>query len=507
MTAKTLSRLLGRNPPLQEALNSLLNAIGSEACICDASKKVLAGSTAHPELADQPILLDGEICGWVNGGPLAGQVAALIELFARQEEDKKSLGAELIDQYREINLLYHLSDHLAASPQPESIASVALAEALRINKARAGLVLSLVEGGPGLQIGATQGFPYPAIRKGDLLERVIRSGKADIDNEAPGGDYFAEDAGQVISLACAPLKTGQKVQGLILLVREPGNSFSASSLKLLNAIAMQIAPLLEILRLYQVAVEQERIERELQMARQVQESLLPKELPHIPGWDFARRWRPAREVSGDFYDTIEEGPDHGNAGQVGLVIGDVTDKGMPASLFMVFVRTALRASLRHIDRPAAAIHAVNRLICQDSFDSLFATLVYARLSIASGELTYVNAGHNPPLLYRAQQDRIELLKRTGLPLGIEVGSAYEEHTLALEPGDFILFYTDGIIESVDEAQNEFGLERLQQVIYSLRDCATDELLSGLEKAFHEFCDPAQHFDDITLMAVSRSRSG
>jgi phosphoserine phosphatase RsbU/P len=291
------------------------------------------------------------------------------------------------------------------------------------------------------------------------------------------------------------------VHGLILLVREQGSSFSASSLKLLNTIAMQIAPLLEILRLYQVAVENERIERELLMARQVQESLLPKDMPRFPGWDFARRWRPAREVSGDFYDMIEAGP-----GQLGLVIGDVTDKGMPASLFMVFTRTALRASLRHIDSPAGAMAAANHLICQDSFDSLFATLFYARLSTASGELTYVNAGHNPPLLYRAQQDEIQLLKRTGLPLGLEVSSVYEERSLALEPGDFILFYTDGIIEAVDGNQNEFGLERLQGVIYSLRNCSPNELLTGLEEAFFRFADPAQSFDDITLMAAARLQS-
>ena len=506
MTDKTLSRLFGRNPQLKEALNGLLNSMGDQACICDVSRDVLAGSADHAERADQPIFLNGEICGWVTGGAIAAPVAALVEVFARQEEEKKSLGAELIDQYREINLLYHLSEHLAASPHPESIASVALAEALRLNKAKAGMILAVLEGGAGLQIRAVQGYPYPSIYKGDLLERVIRSGKADIDNDARGEDYFIEETGQIISLACAPLRTDQKVQGLILLVREQGNGFSASSIKLLNTIAMQIAPLLEILRLYQVAIENERIARELLMARQVQESLLPKAMPHIPGWDFARRWRPAREVSGDFYDMIEVGTDQPGLSQLGLVIGDVTDKGMPASLFMVFVRTALRALLRHIDSPAGAIDAVNRLICQDSFDSLFATLFYARLSTASGEVTYVNAGHNPPLLYRAQQDEIQLLKRTGLPLGIEIGSLYEERTLTLQPGDFILFYTDGIIEAVDKTQNEFGLERLQSVVYTLRNDSTDDLLSGLEKALYEFADPDQPFDDITLMAVSRLRA-
>ena len=501
MTVKTLARLVTRNPSLQAALNGLLNAMDAPACLCDADQKVLAGSPEHAGAADQPIYLNGEICGWITGGELAAQAAALVQVFARQEEEKRALGSELIDQYREINLLYHLSEHLAESPHPESIAEVALTEALRLNKGKAGLILAVAQGEVGVQIRAQQGYAYPSVRRGALLERVIQSGKADIDNDVPGEDYFVEEAGQVISLACAPLKTDHKVHGLILLVGDPGHNFSASSLKLLNTIAMQIAPLLEILRLYQVAVENERIERELQVARQVQESLLPKQMPAWPGWDFARRWRPAREVSGDFYDMIEAGP-----GQLGLVIGDVTDKGMPASLFMVFTRTALRASLKHIDEPAVAMAATNRLICQDSFDGLFATLFYARLSPASGAMTYVNAGHNPPLLYRAQQDEIQLLKRTGLPLGMEVSADYAERTLALEPGDFILFYTDGIIEAVDVDQNEFGLERLQRVIYSLRGCSPDELLTGLETAFYQFADPAQSFDDITLMAASRLRT-
>jgi sigma-B regulation protein RsbU (phosphoserine phosphatase) len=500
MTGKSLSRLFGHAPQLLDGLNGLLNSLEHPVCICDVDHHVLAGCPAAVGQAAQPIFVDGEMAGWIMGEAAAPHLAALVEWLVRQEAEKKSLGTELMDRYREVNLLYHLAERLAASPQPESIAKVALAEALRLNKARAGLILAVPDAEPGsaLQIRAVQGCPYPSIRRGDLLERVIRTGRADIANDIPGEDYFPEESGQVISLACAPLKTDQRVQGLILLVGDQGNSFSASAIKLLNTIAMQIGPLFEILRLYQVAVENERIERELLMARQVQESLLPTQMPTIPGWEFARRWRPAREVSGDFYDLIEEGP-----GQLGLVIGDVTDKGMPASLFMVFARTALRASLRHIHTPAGAIQAANQLICQDSFDGLFATLFYARLSTASGALTYVNAGHNPPLLYRARPNEIQLLKRTGLPLGVELSSTYEERTVLLEPGDFILFYTDGITEAIDLAHKEFGMERLQNVIYGLRSSPTDDLLSGLEHALTAFADPSQSFDDITLMVARR----
>ena len=498
MTNKSLSKLFARNPPLREALDGLLNAMGGGVGICDSVKVVLAGATPDPGQPAHPIIVDEEIWGWVTGSPSLAPLAALVALFARQEEEKKSLGAELIDRYREVNLLYHLSENLAVSPQLESIASVALAEAMRLSKARTGLILAVADGQAALPITAIQGYSYPSVSRGDLFERVIRTGKADIANDVPGGDYFLEDPGQVISLACAPLKADQQVQGLIVLVHKQGNSFTASAIKQLNTIAMQIAPLLEILRLYQLKVETARIERELMMARQVQESLLPSQMPQIAGWDFARLWHPAREVSGDFYDMIPEGSD-----QLGLVIGDVTDKGMPASLFMVFTRTALRASLNQINTPAEAIQATNHLICQDSFDSLFATLFYARLCPSSGELTYVNAGHHPPMFYRAQQDEVQLLRRTGLPLGIEIDSVYTERVIALQPGDFILFYTDGVTEATNLAQKEFGIERLQHAVYDLRGESTTAMLAGLEKTFNEFTDPDQSFDDITLMVVRR----
>jgi sigma-B regulation protein RsbU (phosphoserine phosphatase) len=236
----------------------------------------------------------------------------------------------------------------------------------------------------------------------------------------------------------------------------------------------------------------------LLMARQVQESLLPTDMPQIAGWDFARLWRPAREVSGDFYDMIDEGP-----GRLGLVIADITDKGMPASLFMAFTRTALRASIGHNETPAEAVCEANKLICQDSFESLFATLFYARLATSSGELTYVNAGHNPALLYRLQQDEILPLKRCGLPLGVEITSTYEQRSVELQPGDFVLFYTDGFTEAINTSNEEFGIDRLVGLVYELRKCSAVDILSGLEAAFSAYADPAQSFDDITMMTVKR----
>jgi len=187
-----------------------------------------------------------------------------------------------------------------------------------------------------------------------------------------------------------------------------------------------------------------------------------------------------------------------------LVIADVTDKGMPASLFMVFARSALRAALGQHPAPASALFAANNLICHDSFEGLFATAIYARLAIHSGQVTYVNAGHNPALYYRAQEDSFALLKRTGLPLGVMEDAEYEAGDLVLQPGDFLFLYTDGITELVNTEEVEFGLERLLQVVSDHRTQPADELISSVEQAFNEYADPSQPFDDITMMVIRRT---
>ena len=499
MSTRALARLLSRDRRLRETLEEVLAAAGDQAALLDVDGALLAGppGAEGDESARSPVYWNGELAGWTVNAPQTAPLTRLVDWIASQEEEKKALGAEMIERYRELNLLYTLAERLAESPQAETIVQAALDEALRLNKAASALYLEASDTLE-LRLAAAAGAPRALNGVGDLFRRVLLSGKADIDNQARAADYFNDAPEPTQALACAPLKTDRRRVGLIVLARDAGAPFTAGALKLLNSVAMQITPALEILRLYRVAVENERMERELLMARQVQESLLPGEMPALEGWEFARLWRPARKVSGDFYDLIDEAP-----GQVGMVIGDVTDKGMPASLFMVFARSALRASLDQVEAPARAVAAANHLICRDSFEGLFATLVYARLMTESGLLTYVNAGHNPPLHYSARKGACVPLARTGLPLGVIDPTRYEERSVALQPGDFVLFYTDGITEAVDFAQAEFGLERLIKVVEAHHGCSPAEILAGIEQAMDAFCDPEQAFDDITFLLVRR----
>jgi sigma-B regulation protein RsbU (phosphoserine phosphatase) len=234
------------------------------------------------------------------------------------------------------------------------------------------------------------------------------------------------------------------------------------------------------------------------MAHQVQLDILPEEIPKIPGWSFAVKWLPAREVGGDFYDFIVK-----DDSDVDLVIADVIDKGMPAALFMAFACTALRAYIDSGFSLKDGITRTNRLMCQESSQGLFVTLFLACLNPKTGESFYVNAGHNPPLHYQYKLDRFTSLHKTGMALGIDAQATYEERALQLHPGDFILFYTDGVIEALNAGGQDFGMKHLQQVIFDHRYASADEIMISLATTVEEFIAPASPSDDITIMVVKR----
>jgi sigma-B regulation protein RsbU (phosphoserine phosphatase) len=240
------------------------------------------------------------------------------------------------------------------------------------------------------------------------------------------------------------------------------------------------------------------MERELQMARRVQASLLPDEMPVSEGWEFAARWLPARVVAGDFYDAI---PLEGD--QLALVIADVTDKGMPSALLMALTRSIVRASLEGAPTLAQAIAKANRLICADSKLGMPVSLFCARLGAGRSDLTYVNAGHNPPLVWRPASGEVTELSRTGMVLGVDETAAYEENSTALESGEVLLLYTDGVTDATDRGGQQFGLERTRGVFTAKPGAGAAEILSRLTLAIERFAGAADPFDDITLVVARR----
>jgi sigma-B regulation protein RsbU (phosphoserine phosphatase) len=302
------------------------------------------------------------------------------------------------------------------------------------------------------------------------------------------------------ALMAAPLIVNERVIGVVEVSNKPGG-FAESDLDLLSTIAGGAAIAIENARLYQIAVEKGRIERELQVAYEVQSSLLPAATPKIPGWEFAALWQPARVVGGDYYDFISVvGAEHAVPLQ-GIIIGDVTDKGMPAALFMALTRSTVRASLVPGRSAAECITQANALIAADSPNGMFVSLFYAQLDPTTGELTYVNAGHNPPLYYRAANGTLSELTRTGIVLGIDAEFSFEQRTVTLQPGDFVLLYTDGVTEAADAQADEFGVERVRQIILDHRDQSAGELITAVKTELDAFAKGVPQFDDITMVAV------
>lgn len=309
------------------------------------------------------------------------------------------------------------------------------------------------------------------------------------------------------SILCVPLQVKDDTIGVIYADnRLKAGIFTQDDLEMLSAIASSAAIAIDNARLYQIAVEKGLLEHELQVAHKVQASLLPQSAPQIPGWEFAVRWLPAKEVAGDYYDFIPLG-----SGNIGLVMADVMGKGMPAALYMAFTRTVVRASQDGLVPAEEGIARANRLICADSTFGFFVTLFYAQLDPNTGEFTCVNAGHNPPLLVRQEAEsgqkegegQLTWLTFRGMPLGIDPQATYEQHTVNLEAGDLILFYTDGVTEAINAQGVRYETDRLERFLINHHNHTAGEILDALEEELASFAGLEAQYDDVTMMVVKR----
>jgi serine phosphatase RsbU (regulator of sigma subunit) len=311
----------------------------------------------------------------------------------------------------------------------------------------------------------------------------------------------AEAAGDTRGLrfhASVPIRIHDQPLGVLNVATPEWQLLSASDLQLLSAMALQIAAALERARLYDLAQSQRlRMERELEMARLVQASLLPTQLPHLPGFSLAADWRSAREVAGDFYDVFPLA-----GGRWGIVIADVSDKGAPAALYMVLACSLIRSRAESVPSPAALLTQVNQALMAQSSVEMYVTVFYAILDPAARTLTYANAGHTRPILRRfAHPAHTEPLPGGGLVLGMFEAVSLADQTIALAPGDVLVAYTDGLTEAFNAAQEMFGEQRLTQIIRSQTTASAQELLEAIVAQVTTFADGAPQSDDTTVLVL------
>lgn len=298
-----------------------------------------------------------------------------------------------------------------------------------------------------------------------------------------------------------PLVSQGELIGMINLgERLSEQEYSADDRQLLNDLAAQAAPAVRVAQLarqqQQEARERERMEQELRVARLIQQTLLPRELPDLPGYEIAAHYQPARAVGGDFYDFL-----YFEDGKIGIVIGDVTDKGVPAALVMATTRTLLRAAAERLSNPSAVLERVNALLHPDIPPRMFVTCLYALLDPATGRISFANAGHDLP--YRHSANGVEELRATGMPLGLMPNMTYEETEVILAPGESLLLHSDGIVEAHNPAGEMFGLARLEARVAAHQGGIglIPDLLSELA-AF--VGDEWEQEDDVTLVLLQRS---
>ena len=307
-----------------------------------------------------------------------------------------------------------------------------------------------------------------------------------------------EDAGVRITM---PMVSQGELIGLLNLgPRLSEQDYSADDRKLLGDLAAQAAPVVRVAQLVRQqqaeTQEKERIEHELRVARVIQQTLLPTEVPSLRDWKVAAYYRPAREVCGDFYDFIDLPGD-----KLGFVVGDVTDKGVPAALVMATTRSVLRASAQRLISPGQVLEWVNDNLCPDIPPNMFVTCLYAVLDPTNGRLQYANAGHDLP--YRRTADGVVELRATGMPLGLMPGMEYEEKETTLAPGESVLFYSDGLVEAHSPSREMFSFPRLKELVAAHPGGAPliDHLLAELAG----FTGQAwEQEDDVTLVTLQRN---
>ncbi len=491
--AQNDQRFSGRNSIINMSLRSIL-------CVPVQNKERLMGV----------IYVDSRIHKGVFSAADRDLLMAIASSAAIALENAR-LYLETQSRLERLDLLRRISQEITATLEIERVLSVTTQAVKELLRASAASILT-VEGDElvfqvaiGKSASAVKPFRLPLTQ--GIAGWVVAHRQAAIVNDVKKDPRFygildKKSGFLTESVMAVPMIANDKAIGVIEVFNKPGG-FSSHDLDLLVTFSSSAAFAIENARLYQVAVEKGRMERELQMARQVQASFLPQHTPSLPGWELVTRWLPAREVAGDYFDFIqlENGP-HPPA--IGLVVADVADKGMPAALFMVDTRSTLRASMYGAAEPAHGITHANTLLYNEANNGMFVTLFYACIEASSPQITYVNAGHNPPLLLRTNQAEPTLLKRTGMAMGIDPAQTYTQVQTNLQQGDLIVFYTDGVPDALNANGREFGMERLREIILQNRNTSAEGIISALEAALQKHIGEQPPFDDITLLVLKRT---
>ncbi|MGW8321561.1 MAG: PP2C family protein-serine/threonine phosphatase, partial [Thermodesulfobacteriota bacterium] len=462
---------------------AMLDRNGGKAgnCSCEARRREYEEYGLVQEIRLQDWRL-GEIRSCLKNQPDTGRARQHIQLAAGWINDRinaeyniNSLSGEILNKYEELNLLYELSEEMASVFDTREICEIVLRKALNVIGAERASILLWDPDREGLRVMASVGLPEETGDDGleadfdeGVCGYVFRTGKpllvddlANLPEDIlPGKGAYRTDSFVSVPLLISPLKVKERVIGLINLADKPGErGYHAGDLKLVSAISAEAALSIYSSILIRDLKENERIQKEMEIAETVQRNLLPRKAPDIPGVEFAGQCVPAKKVGGDYFDFFPD-PE----GNVGIVVADVSGHSISSGIMMAITRGLLQSEAIQNKRPSSLLRDVNRILFNDLVSSeLFITMAYFLYSPVRRRLTYANGGHNPPYI-KHKDGSIEILDQQHGPLvGPVPGLTYGEDITRLSTGDMLFLFTDGVTEAMDPDQNQFSDQRLMDL--------------------------------------------
>ncbi len=444
-----------------------------------------------------------------------------VVIFDSSEIEETAPGATVITSLENI-MQADEKARASAQGEPSGFASAQVAALIRAGNELSGnrplpelfrfildLAIDAVKGTRGILLTLEDGQLVPRANRGEgfrissaVRSRVLETGASVLVCDTSADEALRERRSileqNVRSLIAVPLQTGKEIIGIIY-VDSPSilRPFTRDDLNLLTVMANVAAVRIEHTRLAEMERARQIMARDLDQAAEIQQGYLPSVAPRVPGLDLAGHNAPCRTVGGDYYDFFPY-----ENGRVAMVLGDVSGKGMPASLLMMGLQARVQALAEEPSDIASVMTRLNRLTCANCPANRFITLFFCLLDGETGELVYCNAGHNPPVLMRADGKR-ELLRGGGPVVGIIPEMEYSEYRNKLEPGDTLLIYSDGVTEAANPQNEEFETERLVETVRLSRHLSASQIVERIRRAVAAHAAGAPQSDDITIIAAKR----
>ena len=530
MSKINLKKLLSKKE-ISALLETTIETMGTSIVIQDLTGNIIKGESTVLE-RKYPIQVEEETVGWVWGDEKAEAIAKLASYIASKQLEEKALADEVLKRYKEISLLHRISENLTAHLDFCAISETIIDEVNKQLKTTGGYIVWINKQQKSLEIiwrfGTGEKLALKSIIGLDegITGSIFTSGKGEIVNQAFADPRYLKrlDPGKntVQALMGVPLKTQDRVLGVLVIGNENPVDYTTEDLQLLTIIASQAAQAIENVILHNSEIRSAIARNELEKGQQMQKDFLPDRLPKVTGWEIAAFFQPARQVAGDFYDAFVLDGDY-----VGLAIADVCDKGVGAALFMALFRSLVRVFSGQtylpgleIDfdenegttdiqvaaddqrRALQAVELTNDYIAQNHWQtSMFATLFFGVLDPKTGLLSYINGGHEPLFIINASRIK-KTLAPTGPAVGMMPNAKYKIEQVTLDVGDILIGYTDGVTEAKSPAGELFTNKRLR-LLLEQPAASVSELMKQIETKLFAYVNDAPQFDDITMLGVQR----